>query len=398
MKKSTNRRSTLMFVFLLSAIGFGLFLSCSTMDPNGIISPPDYTIIIEEIPEALPVDVAIYFPIVIQLEPSNPDIDSLYCLIFNPENESFLDFYLYDDGSAFDHPMESTLLSVRSGDNVPGDSRFTRQITGQDFEGDFGTYTFDFVTPDGDSYSDSIDIQPVEAPSFTSVTPVISEFPSGFDPVEYEVHIHRPTASDRIDSVYLALWYSGIPTSDLRHIPFTASLGDTVWTLTLTPGHFWGIPSGLYDFQFVLWDRFGLSADTEQRFISIANGQPVVSNPVMPDTIWRPRQGEPNDTTVITVQADDPETLLDIATVRFEVRKVWETEWTGHEDFYLLDLGGRWDDVEGDGVYSVPLVTAFSDSLKDDLFYFRFFAIDFTQDTSNYVIDSVRVIEPVVLL
>ncbi len=398
MKKSINRRSTLLLIFLLSAISFGLFLSCDTTPPNNGDSK-QVQVTIEEIPEALPVGIDLFFPIVVNISESVGEaFDSIYCHIYDPSGGDYLVFTLYDDGSAFDHPPESDLLSLRSGDIVPGDGRFTRQINGKNFQDDFGIYIFEFrpfaISGYLGSAEDSIDIQPVEAPSFISITPVISEFPAGFDPVEYEVHIQKPTASDRIDSVYLALWYSGIPTSDLRHIPFTASLGDTVWTLNLTPGHFWGIPSGLYDFQFVLWDRFGLEVDTAQRFIGITNGPPIVSNPVMPDTIWRPLQGEPNDTTVITVQADDPETLQDIATVRFEVRKAWQTEWTGHEDFYLLDLGGRWDDVEGDGVYSVPLVTAFSDSLKDNLFYFRFYAIDFTQNASNYVIDSVRVIEP----
>ena len=397
MTKPIHRRSTLLLVFLLSAISFGLFLSCDTTPPNNGDSK-QVQVMIEEIPEALPVGIDLFFPIVVKIsEPVGETFDSIYCQVFDPNGEDYLAFTLYDDGSAFDHPPESDLLSLRSGDIVPGDGRFTRQINGKNFQDDFGTYNFLFapfiISGYVGSAEDSIDIQPVEAPSFISVTPVISGFPSGFDPVEYEVHIHKPTASDRIDSVYLAIWYSGIPTSDLRHIPFTASLGDTVWTLTLTPGHFWGI-EGLNDFQFVLWDRFGLEVDTMQRFISIINGPPIVSNPVMPDTIWRPLQGEPNDTTVITVQADDPETLLDIATVRFEVRKVWQTEWNCHEDFYLLDLGGRWDEVAGDGVYSVPLVTTPSDSLTDNMFYFRFYAIDFTQDTSNYVIDSVRVIEP----
>ncbi|MBU1936759.1 hypothetical protein KKG05_05115 [bacterium] len=395
MTRLKNRRSTLLLVFLLSAISLGLFVSCTTTDGDDPITPPEYAITIEEIPEALPVDIDIYFPIVIQLEPSNPDVDSLYCAIYNPEDGLFLEFYLYDDGSAFDHPSESSLLSVRSGDNVPGDSRFTREITGKDFENDFGIYTFNFITPDGNSFSDSIDIQPVEAPSFTDVT-LITNFPSGFSPVELEARINKPTSSDRIDSVALEITYADSP---LRRIHFEATSGDTLWTLTLSPGHFWGIPTWAnYEFRFVLWDRFGLTADTTQFGISIENGPPIVSNPMMPDTIWRPRLGEPNDTTVITVQADDPETLRDIATVRFEVRKVWQTEWSGGDDFYLLDLGGRWDDVAGDGVYSVPLVTKPSDSLTNNIFYFRFFAIDFTQDTSNYVIDSVRVIEPVTIL
>jgi hypothetical protein len=83
---------------------------------------------------------------------------------------------------------------------------------------------------------------------------------------------------------------------------------------------------------------------------------------------------------------------MDIAEVRFEVRKVWQ-DWQSSPDFYLLDLGGRWDAVAGDGIYSVPLVTSPSDSLKNTLYYFRFYARDKTDQQSYYLLDSVRVIE-----
>lgn len=400
MKRLKNRHSTLLLIFLLGAMSFGLFLSCESpskpIDEDWSIAE----ITIEEIPEALPVGVDLFFPIVVKAvkisDPYNVDIDSMYCIMSSPDGEEYMTFVLYDDGSAFEHPPESDFLSLRSGDNVPNDYHFTRQINGKNFQGDFATYNFTFLTWGFmGGAEDSIDIQPVEAPSFTNVT-LVANFPSGFDPVELEARINKPTVIDRIDSVALEITYAS---SLFRQIHFDATSGDTVWSLTLSPGNFWGIPTWAnYEFRFVLWDRFGLTADTSQFGVSVENGPPIVSNPVMSDTIWRPRQGEPNDTTVIMVQADDPETLLDIAIVRFEVRKVWQTEWSGSDDFYLLDLGGRWDDVAGDGVYSVPLVTTPSDSLKDNIFYFRFFAIDFTQDTSNYVIDSVRVIEPVTIL
>jgi hypothetical protein len=345
-------------------------------------------------PEALPVGVALYFPIVVRLESldGSPIPDSLFCEVRDPEDEHYLDFYLYDDGNAFDHPPGSDLLSLRSGDNVPGDGRFTRQITGQNFTGDYGLYVFAFEMPDGWALGDSIEIRPVEVPFFTEITPVITEFPSGFEPVEYVAHIQKPTAVDRIDSVALAISSTQRPPETLRTIAFVASSADTIWTLTLMPSHFWGIATGLYNFYFTLWDRFGLSADTLHRFISIANGLPTVFNSALPDTIWRPRLSEPNDTTAISVQAGDPESLMDIAEVRFEVRKVWQ-DWQSSPDFYLLDLGGRWDAVAGDGIYSVPLVTSPSDSLKNTLYYFRFYARDKTDQQSYYLLDSVRVIE-----
>ena len=148
MKTLIHRRSTLLLLLLLTAISFGLFLSCSEPICDGL-PITEYNITIEEIPEALPVGVDLYFPIIVRLEPVNPEIDSLFCGIYDSENVPYLEFYLYDDGSAYDHPTESALLSVRSGDNVPGDGRFTRQITGQNFEGEFGTYVFFFETPDG---------------------------------------------------------------------------------------------------------------------------------------------------------------------------------------------------------------------------------------------------------
>jgi hypothetical protein len=351
---------------------------------------------IEEMPEALPVGIALYFPIVVRVESldGSPIPDSLGCWMSNPEGALYLDFYLYDDGSAFDHPPVNDFLSLRSGDNVPHDGHFTRQISGQNFAGDYGIYDLVFHVPNGPSVGhDSIEIRPVETPFFTEITPVVTDFPSGFAPVEYAAHIQKPTPGDRIDSVALSISPAQRPPEILRTIRFTASTDDTLWTLTLVPAHFWGILTGLYDFHFVLWDRFGLSADTSHRNIGIWNGAPSVSNSTLPDTIERPRIGEPNDTTAISVQVNDPESLMDIAEVRFEVRKEWQTEWLSSTDFYLLDLGGRWDAIAGDGVYSVPLITSPSDSLKDTLYFFRFYARDKTGNQSDYLLDSVRVIE-----
>jgi len=392
----------LVIVILPALLGSNLFLSCS----KGLIDnwAPHYGITIEEMPEALPVGVALYFPIVVRLESldGSPIPDSLFCEVRDPEDEHYLDFYLYDDGNAFDHPPGSDLLSLRSGDNVPGDGRFTRQITGQNFTGDYGLYVFAFEMPDGWALGDSMVIRPVELPFFTEITPVVTEFPSGFEPVEYVAHIQKPTAVDRIDSVALAISTTQRPPETLRTIAFVASSADTVWTLTLMPSHFWGIATDLYNFYFTLWDRFGLSADTSHRFITISNGVPTVFNSALPDTIWRPRLGEPNDTAAISVQANDPESLADIAEVRFEVRKVWETVWHDRDPngvlFYMLDMGGAWDEVAGDGIYSVPLVASPSDSLKDTLYYFRFYGKDKTGQQSEYLTDSVRIIErPAVL-
>jgi hypothetical protein len=381
-------------VTIFSAIlGSSLFLSCS----EGVIDDGQvmhYSMMVEAIPEAVPVGVALYFPLVVRLESPDGSLipDSLLCEVWDPEGTDYLNFYLYDDGNAFDHPPANDFLSLRSGDIVPGDGRFTRQITGQNFAGEYGIYKFAFVAPDGGGRSDSIEIRPVEVPFFTEITPVIAEFPSGFEPVEYQAHIQKPTPGDRIDSVHLEIPFGEQIPGPVRVVSFHATSGDTVWSLTLMPAHFSEIRSGVYDFDFVLWDRFGLSADTSQNSISITNGAPVVFNSTLPDTIWRPRLGEPNDTTAISVQVDDPESLMDIAEVRFEVRKVWQ-DWQSSPDFYLLDLGGPWDAVAGDGIYSVPLVTSPSDSLHDTLYYFRFYARDKADNRSDYLLDSVRVIE-----
>ncbi len=393
MKRQSFARSLQILVTLIipALLGSIIFLSCAEGIDGWHIY---YRVTIEEIPEALPVGVVLYFPIIVRVEPvERPLPDSLGCRVVDPEGALYLDFYLYDDGNAFDHPPVSDFLSLRSGDNVPGDGRFTRQITGQDFAGVHGVYVLEFRTPDGyGGADDSVEIRPVEAPFFTEITPVVDSLPSGFEPVEYEVHIQKPTPGDRVDSVYLEISYSERPETILRRISFYGSAGDTVWTLTLTPAHFWGIRTGLYDFDFVLWDRFGLSADTSHDYVGVWNGIPTVLNSALPDTIWRPRIGEPNDTTAISVQVNDSESLMDIAEVRFEVRKVWQ-DWQPSPDFYLLDSGGPWDAVAGDGIYSVPLVTSPSDSLHDNLYYFRFYARDKTDQQSDYLLDSVRVIE-----
>lgn len=362
---------------------------------DSIFPPPLPVLTIEDIPEALPALFDLFVPIVIKVEHALWwRIDSVACEMSDPGGQPYLNFHLYDDGSALDHLPESDFLSLRSGDNVPGDGRFTRQVNARNFEGEFGTYLFRFQTPDSlGGAEDSVEIRPVEVPYFMDVIPMVTHFPVGFEPLEFQANIHKDMVVDRIDSVYLEIRRAS---STLRRIHFTPSSGDTVWSLMLSPSDFWAIPTGdSYEFRFMLWDRFGLSDDTSQQDITIENGPPIVFNSTLPDTIWRPRPGEPIVTTFVTVQADDPESLLDIAEVLFDVHREG-LPWGHTPDFYLCDEGDNCefgDEVAGDGIYSVTLATDSSATLKDNLYYFRFYAIDKTHQQSEYLEDSVRVIE-----
>jgi len=395
----SHSRKILALSSLLLLASPWLLISCSEED--GLPPPPCcLALVIEQMPEALPAGYALFFPIVLKTKNGDPSgIDSLTCEMFSPQGELYTTFHLYDDGSAYDHVEGSDFLGLRSGDNVPGDGHFTRQISGLGFS-NYGVYYLRFSAPEAIGREDSIEIRPVIPPSFVEVTPVVTEFPSGFAPVEYVAHIQKPTTVDRIDSVALAISTTQRPPETLRTIPFVAGSADTLWTLALMPSHFWGIATNLYNFYFILWDRFGLSADTLHRFISISNGVPSVLNSTLPDTIWRPRPGEPIVTTFVTVQASDSESLLDIAEVLFDVHREGQS-WSHSPDFFLCDEGDSCefgDEVAGDGIYSVTLATDSSETLKDNVYYFRFYAKDKTGQQGDYLPDSVRVIErPVVL-
>jgi hypothetical protein len=69
--------------------------------------------------------------------------------------------------------------------------------------------------------------------------------------------------------------------------------------------------------------------------------------------------------------------------------------WSTHPDFFLRDDGLARDAIAGDGRYTVGLTITRSDTLLNNLYYFRFYAIECAPPNlpSAYLLDSMRVIQ-----
>ena len=83
--------------------------------------------------------------------------------------------------------------------------------------------------------------------------------------------------------------------------------------------------------------------------------------------------------------------------LKFDVRREDTTGWTRSDSFFLRDDGVPPDALPGNGVYTVGLTFSHNTTVPPNIiYYFRFYAIECAapNDTSEYLLDSVRVIQP----
>ena len=228
--------------------------------------------------------------------------------------------------------------------------------------------------------------------------PQDSSFAECFAPIDMEVHVSRDSA-DRVDSVWMVVWGGSRPEFQ-NSLPFAAALGDTVWRRMLDPTAFscaQSSPPVPYLLHYFAKTRFGLSAEQTVTGNSFTNHLPTLSNPVMPDTTYRPAEAGVVDTITVTVDFSDCELAGEIHYygLLFDRSRDDTLNWSTHPDFFLRDDGLARDAIAGDGRYTVGLTITRSDTLLNNLYYFRFYAVECAPPDlqSAYLLDSMRVIQ-----
>jgi hypothetical protein len=372
-----------------------LVLSCND---DTTVEPPTPQMTILDAPAALLANADTCYLYRVRL--FNTGADSISVEVRGPDNQVHSTFALYDDGGDGDSTGPA-YACPGSGDIVPSDSIFSRRINGQELaNGVTGIYQFTFRAPNVSDEVREVTIQNAE-PCIITAYPQTQNFETCFTPMTLEVRVAR-TEGDAVDTVRMQLITLEVPQvmSELDFVPFS---GDTVWHAQLTPHFFECTGAEAYEIVYSAMTRFGMECQQEVMPVTYSNSLPVLSNSTLPDTIFRPTVVGDTDTVIVTVNMQDCELHGErfYYGLRFDVRRDTDP-WPpiSPDDYFLRDDGVPPDLVPGNGFYTVGLTFIRSEEHLDNEYYFRFYAIECAApyDTSAYLMDSVRVIQPLGVL
>jgi hypothetical protein len=392
---------TIMGLVLLTVLAVG----CKQSTENNT-TPSEVTAQLLEGSAYLPANVSAWYTYRILVSDNRYSPDSIVCEVRTPGGAMRTPFTLYDDGGA--HALSGPdYASPTSGDIAAHDGQFTRQINSQLLsDSATGDYQFHFVFYGSTTYNMANDgmlavsIQNA-GPCLIASYPRDSVFEECFAPDTLVVKVSLSEA-DRVDTLRLTLFDGTSPMTEADFAPLS---GDTVWSLSLTPAFFGCLPTAdnAYHFEYTAHTVFGESCLQTGNVASFVNNPPTLSDPALPNSAYRGAAPGDSNVVVATVRLHDCEltgstAFLGVGSnpgVKFDTHRA-ETDWGHGPNFFLRDDGVAPDEVPGDGVYSTWLVLSYSDTLLDNMYYFRFYAIDCAtpSDTSAFVFDSVRVIQP----
>jgi hypothetical protein len=386
-------------LFTVALMAAGLW-GCGTDIHNGL---PHAELTFLLAPSALLANVDTFYTYAVRV--TGEHADSVFCEVRRPDGSEVNGFTLFDDGNTMEMGGPS-YASPTSGDIAANNGTFTRSINSRLLaDGVTGSYHFTFLvmSAGGTGFLSpplSVQIENVSPCEIVSWPPNDS-FAECFAPIDMEVRVARDS-SDRVDSVWMEVWGSSRPEYH-KVLPFAAAAGDTVWRRVFNPTAFScaeSSPPTSYTLYYFARTRFGLLAEQTVTVDSFTNSLPILSNPVMPDTTYRPAEAGVVDTITVTVDFSDCELAGEIHYygLHFDRSRDDTLNWSTDPSFFLRDDGLARDAVAGDGRYTVGLTITRSDTLLNNLYYFRFYAVEcapgfvgFAQ--SAYLLDSMRVIQ-----
>ena len=290
------------------------------------------------------------------------DIAAVTGMIYRQGSETpELSFDLYDDGGYL-HPED--------GDVVAFDGYFSAKILWSFYSNQQETYRFVFQAVDHtEQQSERVDVQAVSArrlpPEILAVY-MPQTLESGFEGT-------RLLAADVADSSGLDdVRFVGVEFKKAETLHYTLELyddgqlgdqnaGDGRFSRSIDRSFAAGL-SGSYQAHFSALDRSDAGSPVWTESILIENEPPVLLELAAPDTIDRPPHGEFVDY-LVSLHVHDPQSLVDIKTVRMEYIKPDGSYASSGRYFELYDNGrpfdlSRWndgyrgDEVEGDGLFS----------------------------------------------
>lgn len=391
-----------LLLLLLAAL-----VGCKDEDNGG---PVYVTVEVLDAPTALPANVNAWHTFRLRIADMQHQPDSMICRVRKPDGAELPHFRLHDDGGQRRITAPVYADSV-SGDIAAGNGTFTARINGQLLAaGVTGTYRFEFVPAGGGDVvwtginAFDVSVESVE-PCIISNWPDQLVFPQCFTPFDLEVRVAR-SAMDQVEAVWVEL-VQGQSGQVLGTSELTPAAGDTVWRMLLTPRAFRCFQQHFAPlagrFNYFARTRFGDTCSTHSLNFEYNNMVPGLSNSTLPDTIFRPVIPGDTDTVTVTVELDDCELTgaTDYYGMRFDVRRADLPDWPPPgNDFYLRDDGVQPDAVAGDGRYTVGLTFSHDTLRVNNLYYFRFYALEgfapcpVSFGQSPYLMDSVRVIQP----
>jgi hypothetical protein len=221
------------------------------------------------------------------------------------------------------------------------------------------------------------------------------------------IHV-QPADSDNIDHVTVEAQTESSPQTwnTAASVQLTPPfVGDSVWHYNMTPSFFACVPEDHpVRLLYLAHTRFGVECSTAVVLTTYHNDRPVLSDLMMPDTAYRSPDTAHVSLIPIFITLHDCEMLGstrfngrgDNAGVKFDSHRGIAPWSHDPNNFALQDSGSAPDSVAGDGIYSQYLQVPHSDSLLNNMYYFRFYAVDcaWPNDTSNFLYDSVRVLQP----
>lgn len=330
------------------------------------------------------------------------DADSVICEVFAPDSAPLAGFALLDDGNST-QINEPSYASPTSGDIAANNGTFTRSINGRLLaNGVTGAYRFDFLAMKHGvkalGISTSVRLANVQ-PCVIASWPPAAEFPECFAPITMEIRVARDSV-DHVDSVWVELLQTDVSSPFRSVLLFDPISGDTMWNAVFNPTMFScaaSTPSAHFQLTYHAETRFGKSDEQTVAVASFTNHLPVLSNSLLPDTVYRPESPTQTDTIPVTVDWSDCELAGEIHYygVRFDRARDDTLDWTSDPLYYLRDDGLAGDAVPGDGRFTVALTIIRADTLPNNMYYFRFYAVECAppNDISAYLIDSMRVIQ-----
>ena len=341
----------------------------------------------------------------------NAEAESVLVEVRAPGGSIHSTFALYDDGgpgSAY-----PDYACAGSGDIVPNDGRFARRINARLLADNVtGDYTFIFRAPGVADQSRIMQIRSVLPCSITE-WPQVTALDSCFGAFPMTVRLFHPP-EDSVTGVEVWLWET-VNDDHIDSWSLYPASGDTVWETILDPAFVRCAPDGdTYRLVYSATTLFGHVCQRTNDNVSVSNPVPVLSNSTLPDTIIRPTQPGNFDTTYVTVNLADCELAEDTSFVglRFDVSRDDTLHWGTAASFFLRDNGRSGDAAARDQIYTVGLLSDTNYVNPDNVYYFRFYAVEgmilgedgqswacpMLFDTSAYLIDSVRLIQPGSLL
>jgi len=340
---------------------------------------------------------------VVEIKATDPqgasDLQSATFQVFNASSGMVFSADLFDDGGI-----------SGSTDLIAGDGVFRNLFKPSQITEEGGSFLFTFNVSDkmgnqAEAVSKTVTFALNQAPQIlSSSTPAILE--DGAAPKVIQVIVRDEDSALKDINVYLDLLFNDI--SILNEPIMLANDGnisengdefaaDSIYSLKIDSSFAAG-RQGTYKMVFTAKDEFDDQSTVVQNEIMLENSKPLISGLVAEQTISRPSNPGVFNSSLITLDVHDSQSLADIDSVYFISIKPDGTPAQGNP-FLMLDNGiafdinnfetARGDKDAGDGRYSITILV--NNENDPGVYEFTFFARDKAGNLSQSILHHIEV-------